>query len=118
LVLDSPAAHEAKLIRHWLAKRPRHHVHLTPTSASWIDQVERWFGLLAGRALRRRVPRSVADLERAIRTFIDAPSAEPKPFRRAKAADDTLASVRRFCPHTPGASTADDALARISESGQ
>jgi transposase len=117
LVLDNSATHKAKLIRHWLAKRPRYHVHFTPTSASWINQVERWFGLLTERALRRGVHRSVADLERDIRTFIDATNAEPKPFRWVKTADDILASVRRFCLHTLGASTADDALARIPESG-
>src|SRR3954468_16208267 len=53
LVLDNSATHKTKLIRHWLAKRPRYHVHFTPTSASWINQVERWFGLLTERALRR-----------------------------------------------------------------
>jgi transposase len=89
LVLDNSATHKTKLIRHWLAKRPRYHVHFTPTSASWINQVERWFGLLTERALRRGVHRSVAaDLERAIRTFIDATNAEPKPFRWVKTADD------------------------------
>jgi transposase len=117
VVLDNPATHKTKLIRDWLAKRPRYHVHFTPTSASWINQVERWFGLLTERALRRGVHRSVADLERAIRTFIDATNAEPKPFRWVKTADDILASVRRFCLQTLGAPTADNALARISESG-
>ena len=117
LVLDNSATHKTALIKRWLAKRPRYHVHFTPTSASWINQVERWFGLLTERALRRGVHRSVADLERDIRTFIDATNAEPKPFRWVKTADDILASVRRFCLHTLGASTADDALARIPESG-
>jgi len=77
LVLDNAATHKTKLIRRWLAKRPRYHVHFTPTSASWINQVERWFGLLTERVLRRGVQRSVADLERAIRSFIDATNAEP-----------------------------------------
>src|SRR3954468_17116616 len=106
-----------KLIRSWLAKRPRYDVHFTPTLGSWIDQVERWFGLLTERALRRGVYHSVADLERAIRAFIDTTDAEPKPFRWVTTADDILASIRRFCLPTVGASTADDALARISESG-
>ena len=78
LVLDNSATHKTKLIRDWLAKRPRYHVHFTPTSASWINQVERWFGLLTDRALRRGVHRSLADLERDIRAFIDATNAEPE----------------------------------------
>src|SRR3712207_3926784 len=58
LVLDNAGTHKTKLIRDWLAKRPRYHVHFTPTSASWINQVERWFALLAERAIRRGVHRS------------------------------------------------------------
>jgi transposase len=110
LVLDNSATHKTALIRGWLAKRPRYHVHFTPTSASWINQVERWFGLLTERALRRGVHRSVAELERAIRAFIKATNADPKPFRWVKPADDILASVRRFCLRTLGAATPDKAL--------
>jgi transposase len=99
LVLDNSATHKTKVIRGWLAKRPRYHVHFTPTSASWINQVERWFGLLTERALRRGVHRSVADLERDIRAFVEATNADPKPFQWVKAADDILATVRstRHC---------------------
>jgi transposase len=117
LVIDNSATHKTKLIRDWLAKRPRYHVHFTPTSASWINQVERWFGMLTERALRRGVHRSVADLERDIRAFIDTTNADPKPFRWVKPADDILASVRRFCLRTLGAATTDEALPRTSESG-
>jgi transposase len=117
LVLDNSATHKTKLIRHWLAKRPRYHVHFTPTSASWINQVERWFGLLTARALRRGVHRSVAELERDIHRFIAATNADPRPFRWVKTADDILASVKRFCLQALGASTMEEALARTSESG-
>jgi transposase len=117
LVLDNAGTHKTGLIRDWLARRPRYHVHFTPTSASWINQVERWFALLTERALRRGVHRSVADLERDIRAFVDATNADPKPFRWAKAADDILAGVRRFCLRTLNAATTDEALARTSESG-
>jgi transposase len=117
LVLDNSATHKTKLIRDWLAKRPRYHVHFTPTSASWINQVERWFALLSERALRRGVHRSVAELERAIHAFVAATNADPKPFRWVKSADDILASVKRFCLQTLGASTVQEALARTSESG-
>jgi transposase len=114
LVLDNSATHKTALIRRWLAKRPRYHVHFTPTSASWVNQVERWFGLLTDRALRRGVHRSVADLERDIRAFIDATNAEPRPFRWVKSADDILASVGRFCLRTLETATPNKALARTS----
>ena len=125
LVLDNSATQvepkygstETKLIRDWLAKRPRYHVHFTPTSASWINQVERWFALLTERALRRGVHRSVEDLERDIRAFIDATNARPKPFRWVKSADDILASVKRFCLRALGETAAGDALPRTSGSG-
>lgn len=118
LVLDNSATHKTKLVRDWLAKRPRYHVHFTPTSASWINQVERWFALLTERALRRRVHRSVEDLERDIRTFIDATNAEPKPFRWVKSADDILAGVKRFCLRTLGATTPKDASPALSQTSE
>jgi transposase len=110
LVLDNSATHKTKMIRDWLAKRRRYHVHFTPTSASWINQVERWFGLLTERARRRGVHRSVTDLQRDIRAFVEATNANPKPFRWVKAADDILASVRRFCLRTLGADASPEAL--------
>jgi hypothetical protein len=88
---------------------------------AWINQVERWFGLLTDRALRRAlrrgVHRSVAELERDIRAFIDATDADPKPFRWVKSADDILAGVRRFCLRTLAAPPDAEALAGTSESG-
>lgn len=97
LVMDNYATHKTPLIRDWLAKRPRWHVHLTPTGASWINQVERFFALLTERQIRRGVHRSVADLEAAIAAFLKAHNAQPKPFRWTKSASDILASVERFC---------------------
>jgi transposase len=117
LVLDNPATHKTGLVRDWLAKRPRHHVHFTPTSASWINPVERWFAALTERALRRGVHRSVTEPERDIRAFIDATNAAPKPFRWAKSADDTLAGVRRFCLRTLDATAPANTLSRTSGSG-
>ncbi len=70
------------------------------TSASWINQVERFFALLTERALKRGVFRSVAELEKAIKAYIDATNADPKPFRWTKTADDILASIQRFCLRT------------------
>ncbi len=97
LVWDNYATHKTALIRRWLARRPRWHVHLTPTSSSWLNQVERFFGLLTEQQIRRGIHRSVAALHAAITAFIDQHNAEPKPFRWTKSADDILASIQRFC---------------------
>ena len=100
VVMDNASSHKTKLIRDWFAKRPRWHVHYTPTSASWINQVERFFALLTDNAIRRSAHRSTAALEAAITAYIDAHNAEPKPFRWTKSANDILASVERFCLRT------------------
>jgi hypothetical protein len=75
-------------------------VHFTPTSASWINLVERFFALLTERAIRRGSFQSVAELEAAINAYIDAANADPKPFQWTKSADDILASIERFCLRT------------------
>ena len=75
-------------IRDWFAKRPRWQVHFTPTSASWLNQVERWFGLLTDKQIRRGVHRSTKELERTILDYIDTTNQNPKPFKWTKSADD------------------------------
>lgn len=97
LVMDNYATHKTKPVRDWLAKRPRWHVHFTPTGASSINQVERFFALITEKQIRRGVHRSTHQLEKDIRAFIDAHNADPKPFRWTKSADDILASIQRFC---------------------
>lgn len=72
-------------------------MHLTPTSSSWVNQVERFFALLTERQIRRGIHRSVVALKAAITTFIEQHNANPKPFRWTKSADDILASIERFC---------------------
>jgi transposase len=99
LVWDNYATHKTALIRNWLAKRPRWHVHLTPTSSSWLNQVERFFALLTEKQIRRGVHRSVDELEAAINAFLDCHNAAPKPFRWIKSADDILAAIERFCTY-------------------
>jgi DDE superfamily endonuclease len=79
IVMDNYGTHKTKLIRDWFANRPRWHVHYTPTSASWINQVECFFALLTERALRRGAFRSVAELEGAIKAYTDATKADPSP---------------------------------------
>ena len=97
LVMDNYATHKTPLIRNWLAKRPRWHVHLTPTSSSWLNQVERFFALLTDKKIRRGIYRSVHALRADIVDFISHTTPIPKPFRWTKSADDILASIERFC---------------------
>ena len=99
-MLDNLRTHKTALIRDWLAKRPRYHLHFTPTSASWINLVEGWFALLTARQIRRGVFPTVETLEAAIRRYLEATNAEPRPFVWTKSADDILDSVRRFCQRT------------------
>jgi transposase len=99
LVMDNYATHKTQLIRNWLAKRPCWHVHLTPTSSSWLNQVERFFALITERKIRRGIYRSVAALRAEITSFIEHHNADPKPFRWTKSADDILRSIERFCAY-------------------
>ena len=100
LVMDNDATHKTAAVRRWLADHPRWHVHFTPTGASWLNQVERFFALLTEKQLRRGVHRSTEELEEAIRHYIDTVNANPRPFRWTKSADDILATIKRFCLRT------------------
>src|SRR6266487_3767204 len=100
LILDNYGTHKTLMIRNWLAKRPRFHLHFTPTSASWLNLVERWFATLTDKQLRRGVHRSTKELEDAIRSFIQHHNQDPKPFVWHKTADQILDSVARFCTRT------------------
>lgn len=100
LILDNYGTHKTQLISDWLVKRPRFHLHYTPTSASWLNLVERWFALLTEKQLRRGVHRSTKELEATIRAYIQNHNQDPKPFIWTKAADQILDSVARFCART------------------
>jgi transposase len=102
LVLDNYGTHKTALIRRWLAKRPRFHLHFTPTGASWLNLVERWFALLTEKQIRRGVHRSTRELEMAIKRYLDLTNAAPKPFVWTKTADEILDLVARFCRRTSG----------------
>ena len=91
LIADNYATHKTALIRNWFAKRPRFHIHFTPTSASWLNLVERWFGLLTEKQLRRGVHQSSGELEAAIYRYLDVTNEDPKPFVWTKTADQILA---------------------------
>ena len=88
IVMDNYSTHKTKEIRDWFAKRPRWHVHFTPTSASWLNQVERFFADLTEKQIKRGVHRSTVELEQAITEYIEAVNEDPKPFRWHKSADD------------------------------
>jgi transposase len=79
--------------------QPHYHVHFTPTSASWINQVERWFAELTRKRLRRGVHTSTKKLEVDIRAFIECHNKNPKPYRWTKS-DEIFASLKRFCQKT------------------
>ena len=97
IIMDNYATHKTAAIRTWLARRPHYHVHFTPTSASWINQVERWFAELTRKKLRRGVHTSTSQLEADIRSFIERHNENPKPYKWTKSADEILSVVKRFC---------------------
>lgn len=97
LVLDNYGTHKTPSVRAWFARHPRFHVHFTPTSASWLNQVERWFATLTEKQIRRGTHRSTRELEEAIRYYLRVYNTDPKPFTWTKSADDVMASIERFC---------------------
>jgi DDE superfamily endonuclease len=97
VVLDNVATHKTRIVQDWLIKRPRFHLHFTPTSASWLNLVECWFAVLTRRRLERGMFTSTQELEEAICDYIAVNNADPKPFVRTKNADTILGSVARFC---------------------
>jgi len=100
VVLDNYATHKTPAVHRWLVKRPRFHLHFTPTHASGLNQVERWFGLLTQRQLRRGAHTSVVALQQAIAGFIGVNNDAPKPFTGTASADDILAKIARFARRT------------------
>jgi transposase len=102
LILDNYGTHKTATIRAWFAKRPRFHVHFTPTSASWINLVERWFATLTEKQIRRGAHRSVRELVTSIKSYLAVTNQSPRPFVWTKTADEILASVARFCARTSG----------------
>jgi transposase len=97
LVMDNYGTHKTALIRAWLAKRPRFHVHFTPTGASWLNLVERWFATLTAKQIRRGTHRSTRELEAAIRNYLAVYNEDPRPFVWTKTADEILQTLKRYC---------------------
>jgi len=95
LVLDNYAAHKHPAVKDWLAANPRVHVHFTPTHASWMNMVEIWFSMAERQAIHRGSYRSVRDLTKAIRTYIDGWNDRAHPFTWTKPADQILTKAKR-----------------------
>ena len=110
LILDNYATHKTPAIHRWLLRHPRFHLHFTPTSASWLNLVERWFVELTRKQIKRGSHRSTKALRDAILTYIDLGNATPRPFVWSKTADEILDSVARFCARISESQLARDAL--------
>lgn len=95
LILDNYGTHKTDKVKAWLAKRPRYHVHFTPTSASWLNLVERFFSTISEKWIKRQAHTSVKDLEDSIRHYLTIYNEDPKPFQWRKSADEIVASVGR-----------------------
>jgi transposase len=103
LICDNLSTHKTPAITAWLAAHPRFHLHFTPTSSSWLNQVERWFALLTDQALRRGAHRSVQALEKDIRGWVDDWNEHPRPFTWTKTADQILERLTAYIQRIPGA---------------
>ena len=103
LVCDNLSTHKTPAIATWLAAHPRFHLHFTPTSSSWLNQVERWFGLLTDKQLRRGTHKSVQALEKDIRDWISTWNDNPRPFVWTKTADEILERLNSYLQRIPGA---------------
>ena len=100
VVLDNYATHKTPSVKAWFLRHPEYVLHFTPTSASWLNQVERFFAEITQKRIRRGVFRSLAALEEAIESYIARHNADPKPFAWVADADSILDRVKRVCERT------------------
>ena len=117
LVRDNYATHKTPAVRRWFARHPRWYVHFTPTGASWLNQVERFFARLTEKRRRRGVHRSTQELEQAILRYIDTVNDDPKPFRWTKSATDIFATIKRCCLRTLEIADQQNQIIKTLESG-
>jgi putative transposase len=97
VIVDNYATHKYPSVKRWLALHPRWHVHLTPTSASWLNQVEIWFNQITQKAIRRGTFKRVKDLRAKIELYIQEYNRHPRPFIWTATADSILAKIQRLC---------------------
>ena len=96
LVLDNYGTHKTAKVIRWFARHPRYHLHFTPTSGSWVNQVERWFAEITEKRIRRGSFTSVPSLEKAIQEYLDHHNENPKPFVWTADADLILGKIQRL----------------------
>jgi putative transposase len=97
LIVDNYATHKHVKVKAWLAKRPRFQIHFTPNYCSWLNQVERWFGIITQRAIRRGSFRSVKELVEKIEIFASNYNKNSKPFMWTATADSIFSKLKRLC---------------------
>jgi len=102
LIVDNYATHKHAKVKLWLAQRPRFHIHYTPTYSSWLNQIERWFGLITQQAIGRGSFRSVKDLIAKIDHFVQNYSRNRRPFAWTATADSILQKLGRLCSRISG----------------
>ena len=100
LVLDNYATHKTAAVKRWFLRHPEYRLHFTPTSSSWLNQVERFFGEITQRRSRRGAFRSVASLEAAIREYLEHHNASPRPFKWTADADLILNRIKKVIEPT------------------
>ena len=97
IVMDNYGTHKTDSIKRWFLRRPRYHMHFTPTTSSWLNLVESFFSIVERNVTKRGVHKSTRALEKDLRAFLDAHNEDPKPFKWAKTADQILDSLKRYC---------------------
>ncbi len=100
IVLDNYGTHKTPAVKRWFLRHPEYHLHFTPTSASWLNQVERFFAEISEKRIRRGVFKSVAALERAIADYLAEHNRDPHPFVWTADADSILDRIKRVCERT------------------
>jgi transposase len=100
IVMDNYGTHQTPQVKRWFARHPRYHLHFTPTSANWLNQVERFFAEITRRRIRRGTFNHVRELEQAIHDYLDHYNRDPKPFVWTASANAILDKVKRFCERT------------------
>lgn len=101
-IVDNYASHKHPKVRAWLAKRPRWHMHFVPTYSSWLNQVERFFGIITDKAIRRGSFKSVSELTKKIDAFVTQYNTSCKPFTWTATADSILEKIARLCGRING----------------
>jgi transposase len=103
LICDNLSTHKTPAVMRWLQTHPRFHLHFTPTSSSWLNQVERWFALLTDKRLRRGVHKNLPALEKDIRDWVASWNENPRPFVWTKTAEDIFERLNSYLQRIPGA---------------